>query len=140
MKEIEKCELLRNSMYDFKSILVLKSGKYDLLANELGLIYKCSVEIIPYVMTWDGIVTKYHKTYVKRLQIPMNTVETISFNRRRGLESKPNAKESWEPHFVQNKEQPTTNTNEELEKEIEVVEMVERIILEKRKIFNPEFY
>ncbi|TBT99921.1 hypothetical protein CWI39_1847p0010, partial [Hamiltosporidium magnivora] len=72
---------------------------YDLLANELGLIYKCSVEIIPYVMTWDGIVIKYHKTYVKRLQIPINveayiqsivlkkTVETISFDRRRGLES-----------------------------------------------------
>ncbi|TBU10634.1 hypothetical protein CWI38_1636p0010, partial [Hamiltosporidium tvaerminnensis] len=37
-----------------------KLRKYDLLANELGLIYKCSVEIIPYVMAWDGIVTKYH--------------------------------------------------------------------------------
>ncbi|TBT98139.1 hypothetical protein CWI37_1888p0020, partial [Hamiltosporidium tvaerminnensis] len=85
-----------------------KLRKYDLLANELGLIYKCNVEIIPYVMTWDGIVTKYHKTYVKRLQIPMNveayiqsivlkkTVKTISFDRRRGLESGPNAEESWE--------------------------------------------
>ncbi|TBU06026.1 hypothetical protein CWI38_2657p0020, partial [Hamiltosporidium tvaerminnensis] len=81
---------------------------YDLLANELGLIYKCSVEIIPYVITWDGIVTKYHKTYLKRLQIPMNveayiqsivlkkTVETISFDRRRGLELGLNAEESWE--------------------------------------------
>ncbi|TBU15418.1 putative Dcp1-like decapping protein, partial [Hamiltosporidium tvaerminnensis] len=49
-----------------------KLRKYDLLANELGLIYKCSVEIIPYVMTWDGIVTKYHKSYLKRLEIPMN--------------------------------------------------------------------
>ncbi|TBU09310.1 hypothetical protein CWI38_2162p0010 [Hamiltosporidium tvaerminnensis] len=82
-------------------------------------------------MTWDGIVTKYHKTYVKRLQISMNveayiqsivlkkTLETISFDRRRGLESKPNAEESWvrvlmgvimlaemneEPHLLQNKE------------------------------------
>ncbi|TBT98324.1 hypothetical protein CWI36_2438p0010 [Hamiltosporidium magnivora] len=73
--------------------------EYDLLANELGFVYKCSVEIIPYVMTWDGIVTKYYKTYVKRLQIPMNveayiqfivlkkTVETISFDRLRGLEA-----------------------------------------------------
>ncbi|TBU20284.1 hypothetical protein CWI38_0097p0070, partial [Hamiltosporidium tvaerminnensis] len=49
-----------------------KLRKYDLLANELGLIYKCSVEIIPYVMTWDGIVTKYHKSHLKRLEIPMN--------------------------------------------------------------------
>ncbi|TBU12099.1 hypothetical protein CWI38_0898p0010, partial [Hamiltosporidium tvaerminnensis] len=32
-----------------------KLRKYDLLVNELGLIYKCSVEIIPYVITWDGI-------------------------------------------------------------------------------------
>ncbi|TBU11332.1 hypothetical protein CWI38_1262p0010, partial [Hamiltosporidium tvaerminnensis] len=54
-----------------------KLRKYDLLANELGLIYKCSVEIIPYVMTWDGIVTKYHKSYLKRLEIPMN-VEAYS--------------------------------------------------------------
>ncbi|TBU02767.1 hypothetical protein CWI37_0418p0010, partial [Hamiltosporidium tvaerminnensis] len=49
-----------------------KLRKYDLLANELGLIYKCSVEIISYVMTWDGIVTKYHKSHLKRLEIPMN--------------------------------------------------------------------
>ncbi|TBU13179.1 hypothetical protein CWI38_0509p0010, partial [Hamiltosporidium tvaerminnensis] len=41
-----------------------KLRKYDLLANELGLIYRCSVEIIPYVMTWDGIVTKYHKSHL----------------------------------------------------------------------------
>ncbi|TBT96629.1 hypothetical protein CWI39_3542p0010 [Hamiltosporidium magnivora] len=85
-----------------------KVRKYDLLANELGLIYKCSVEIIPYVMTWDGIVTKYHKLHPKRLEIPMDveayiqsivikmTVETISFDRRRGLESGLNAEESWE--------------------------------------------
>ncbi|TBU06044.1 hypothetical protein CWI38_2653p0010, partial [Hamiltosporidium tvaerminnensis] len=85
-----------------------KLRKYDLLANELGLIYKCSVEIIPYVMTWDGIVTKYHKSHLKRLEMPMNveayiqsivlkkTVETISFDRRRGLESGLNAEESWE--------------------------------------------
>ncbi|TBU13732.1 hypothetical protein CWI38_0349p0020 [Hamiltosporidium tvaerminnensis] len=85
-----------------------KLRKYDLLANELGLIYKCSVEIIPYVMTWDGIVTKYHKSHIKRLEIPMNveayiqsivlkkTVETISFDRRRGLGSGLNAEESWE--------------------------------------------
>ncbi|TBT98663.1 hypothetical protein CWI36_2288p0010, partial [Hamiltosporidium magnivora] len=59
-----------------------KLRKYDLLANEL-----------------DGIVTKYHKTYLKRLQIPINveayiqsivlkkTVEMISFDRRRGIEA-----------------------------------------------------
>ncbi|TBU04733.1 hypothetical protein CWI36_0720p0010 [Hamiltosporidium magnivora] len=50
-------------------------------------------------MTCDGIVTKYHKSHLKRLEIPMNseayiqsiilkkTVETISFDQRRGLEA-----------------------------------------------------
>ncbi|KAK1351092.1 hypothetical protein LUQ84_000365 [Hamiltosporidium tvaerminnensis] len=59
-------------------------------------------------MTWDGIVTKYHKSHLKRLEIPTNveayiqslvlkkTVETISFDRRRGFESGLNAEESWE--------------------------------------------
>ncbi|TBU13299.1 hypothetical protein CWI38_0381p0040 [Hamiltosporidium tvaerminnensis] len=74
--------------------------KYDFLANELGLIYKFSVEIISYVMTWDGIVTKYHKSHLKRLEIPMNvdayiqsilskqmTVESIFFDQLRGLSS-----------------------------------------------------
>ncbi|TBU06274.1 hypothetical protein CWI38_2607p0020, partial [Hamiltosporidium tvaerminnensis] len=82
--------------------------KNKLTHIELALIYRCSVEIIPYVMTWDGIVTKYHKSHLKRLEIPMNveayiqsivlkkTVETISFDRRRGLESGLNAEESWE--------------------------------------------
>ncbi|TBT96852.1 hypothetical protein CWI36_3321p0010, partial [Hamiltosporidium magnivora] len=68
--------------------------------------YKCSVEIIPYVMTWDSIMPLCHKSHLKRLEIPMNleayiryivlkkTVETISFDRRRGLESGQNAEES----------------------------------------------
>ncbi|TBU11875.1 hypothetical protein CWI38_1000p0010 [Hamiltosporidium tvaerminnensis] len=59
-------------------------------------------------MTWDGIVTKYHKSHLKRLEILMNveayiqsivlkkTVETISFDRRRGIESEPNVEESYE--------------------------------------------
>ncbi|TBU10272.1 hypothetical protein CWI38_1885p0010, partial [Hamiltosporidium tvaerminnensis] len=140
-----------------------KLRKYDLLANELGLIYRCSVEIIPYVMTWDGIVTKYHKSQLKRLEIPMNveayiqsivlkkTVETISFDRRRGLESGLNAEESWErasmgvimrsemheepiPPLKEAKREedgePTNNINEEsdLEEETIVVKEVEENI------------
>ncbi|TBU12696.1 hypothetical protein CWI38_0666p0030 [Hamiltosporidium tvaerminnensis] len=45
---------------------------YDLCANELGLVFNCGVEIIPYVMTWDGIVQKYRKNYAKRAQINMD--------------------------------------------------------------------
>ncbi|KAK1349991.1 hypothetical protein LUQ84_000978 [Hamiltosporidium tvaerminnensis] len=56
----------------------------------------------------DDIVTKYHKPSLKRPQIPHNveayiqsivlkkTVETISFDRRRVLESGLNAEERWE--------------------------------------------
>ncbi|MGL4348254.1 MAG: hypothetical protein ACRCSV_02175 [Chlamydiales bacterium] len=33
------------------------------MANELGSIHKCKTRIIPYVLTWDGIVTKCHKRY-----------------------------------------------------------------------------
>ncbi|TBU06461.1 subunit Rpn7 of 26S proteasome, partial [Hamiltosporidium magnivora] len=87
---------IRNNRPD---IVILDKKKNKITLIELGLIYKCHVEIIPYVMTWDGIVTKYHKSHLKRLEIPMNveayiqsivlkkTVETISFDRQRGLES-----------------------------------------------------
>jgi hypothetical protein len=40
-----------------------KLRKYDLVTNELALIYKCKIKIIPYVMTWEGLVMKYHKKY-----------------------------------------------------------------------------
>ncbi|TBU19119.1 hypothetical protein CWI38_0219p0040 [Hamiltosporidium tvaerminnensis] len=166
--EVVRCiHLLLLNKYKFKSSKRIRSHsvqeildneyaeirlrKYDLLANDLGLIYKSSVEIIPYVMTWDGIVTKYHKTYVKTLQIPMNieasirsillkkTVQTISFDRRRGLEASLSVILGAAMHKqptpllkqVDNEEdEPKTNTNKEfeLEEEKEVVEMVEIII------------
>ena len=75
-----------------------KLRKYDILANELSLIYKCkNVKIIPYVLTWDGVVTKFHKHYVKELGISTNveayiqyltikkTLELISLERRRSI-------------------------------------------------------
>ncbi|KAF7680935.1 hypothetical protein TCON_2444 [Astathelohania contejeani] len=46
-----------------------KKRKYDFLANELGLLYKAKTKIIPYVITWDGVVTKYHRNYLKELNI-----------------------------------------------------------------------
>ena len=75
-----------------------KTRKYDLIANELTLSYKCRVKIIPYVMTWEGLVTKYHKkhrdeiglsakteAYIQSLVLK-KTFESISFDRRRGIE------------------------------------------------------
>ena len=76
---------------------VEKKRKYDLLANELSLLYKCKSRIIPYVMTWDGLVTKYHKMYMTELEVTNNieayiqskvlkkTLESISFEYRRDV-------------------------------------------------------
>ena len=35
--------------------------------------YDCEVEIIPYVMTWDGIVTCYHDRRVEQLGLSKRT-------------------------------------------------------------------
>ncbi|TBU11566.1 hypothetical protein CWI38_1135p0020 [Hamiltosporidium tvaerminnensis] len=99
-----------------------KLRKYDLFANELGLIYKYS-------------------TYFNRLQIPMdgeayiqsislkNTVEMISFDRRRRLDVMLGVEMHKKPTYSL-KQEPIFDTNEELEleQEIERVKMVERII------------
>ena len=75
-----------------------KSRKYDIIANELTLSYKSKVKIIPYVMTWEGLVTKYHKKHRDEIGISLKTeayiqslvlkktFESISFDRRRGIE------------------------------------------------------
>ncbi|KAI5170534.1 hypothetical protein PAEPH01_1514 [Pancytospora epiphaga] len=39
------------------------------LANKLGQEYGCRTRIIPYVMTWDGVVTKYHRRRLKNIGI-----------------------------------------------------------------------
>ena len=75
-----------------------KKRKYDILANHLGQLHKMKTRIIPWVMTWDGIVTKTHKYYLKELEINNNieaymqslvirkTLESISLDHRRGEE------------------------------------------------------
>ncbi|KAL6120495.1 hypothetical protein NUSPORA_02771 [Nucleospora cyclopteri] len=77
---------------------VKKLKQYNLLASELSLIYKCKVEIIPFVLNWDGVITKCYSMYVKKLFIPpkaqaniqtivlKKTLENISLDFRRGLQ------------------------------------------------------
>ncbi|KAM0688442.1 hypothetical protein COBT_000299 [Conglomerata obtusa] len=60
--------------------------------------YKCKTRIVPYVITWGGLVTKFHKQYCKLLEIPAEikaysltielkkTFEHISLDSRRGIE------------------------------------------------------
>ncbi|TBU20059.1 hypothetical protein CWI38_0139p0020 [Hamiltosporidium tvaerminnensis] len=98
------------------------------------------------IPTWDGIVTKYHKSHLKRLEIPMNveayiqsivlnkTVETISFDRHRGLDASlgvimraemheeptpPLKEEKREKYGGITLEEPTNNINEESDLEEE---------------------
>ncbi|XP_029656213.1 uncharacterized protein LOC115230138 [Octopus sinensis] len=52
-----------------KKVEVEKSHKYDLLASELALIHKAKVNIVPIVLTWDAIVSKYYKQYQNGLKI-----------------------------------------------------------------------
>ena len=40
-----------------------KVHKYGVLARELRAMHNMSVIIIPYVMTWDGVVTSYNSKY-----------------------------------------------------------------------------
>ena len=54
---------------DRLQIVETEKRKYDVLANELSADYRCPTKIIPYVMTWDGIVTNYHKKYSKEISI-----------------------------------------------------------------------
>ncbi|KAM0678747.1 hypothetical protein BDAP_000530 [Binucleata daphniae] len=69
-------------IYDFST------RKYDLLKKELAMIHKCEVEVIPYVITWDGITTKCHKTYRRKLEIDKHVEAYIqSLTLKKTLES-----------------------------------------------------
>jgi hypothetical protein len=75
-----------------------KKRKYDVLAKEMGAMHNCKTRIIPYVLTWDGIVTKFHKSYIKEIGLTTKiqayiqfivlkkTSESISYEYRRGGE------------------------------------------------------
>ena len=56
-----------------------KRRKYDVLANEMGAIHNCKTRIIPYVLTWDGIVTKFHKSYIKEIGLTTKIQSHIQF-------------------------------------------------------------
>ena len=71
-----------------------KTKKYDLIKNELALSYKYKVKIVPFVMTWNGMVTKYRKKHSKEIDLQpkveayiqivlKKTLESISFERSR---------------------------------------------------------
>jgi hypothetical protein len=77
---------------------VNKARKYDILANELEARYKSRARLIPYVLIWEGVVTKQHRRYVSELGIPKKleayiqslvlkkTLECVSLDYRRDNE------------------------------------------------------
>lgn len=44
-----------------------------MLEKELGIVHKLQVAKIPFVITWDEIVTKYHITHTKKIEIDNKT-------------------------------------------------------------------
>nr|XP_013180959.1 unnamed protein product [Papilio xuthus] len=94
-KEILVVEVGITSLDNLQQVETEKLRKYDVLANELAQIYGFKTLIIPYVMTWDGVVSKYHDTYRRRLEISdriqtyiqalvlRKTLESISMDFRR---------------------------------------------------------
>ncbi|TBU12808.1 hypothetical protein CWI38_0621p0010, partial [Hamiltosporidium tvaerminnensis] len=137
---------IRNNRPD---IFILDKKKNKITLIEVGITSQDSLKIYDLLpMIWvlfiNGIVTKYHKLHLKRLEIPINTVETISFDRRRVLESGLNAEESWARASMEKREEdaplisqggttleePTNNKNKEsdLEEETKVVKEVEENI------------
>ncbi|KAI5168375.1 hypothetical protein PAEPH01_0072 [Pancytospora epiphaga] len=74
-----------------------KKRKYDVLVNKLWFKMKCKAKIIPYVMTWNSVVTNYHKQYLREIGLTNSakgyiqtivlkkTLESISFEYQRGF-------------------------------------------------------
>lgn len=68
-----------------KQTEITKLRKYEVLANELKILHpNTEVEIIPIVITWDGLVTKFYKKYMDRIGIDKRTkayVQSITIKR-----------------------------------------------------------
>ena len=94
-KEVILIEIGITSQDRLMTVETEKKRKYDVLANKLGMEMNCKTKIIPYVMTWDGVVTNYHKNYSKEIGLTdsiesyiqtivlKKTLESISFDYRR---------------------------------------------------------
>lgn len=66
-REITFIEIGITSQEQLVTVEAEKQHKYELAAREMGAIHKCKTKIIPYVMTWDGIVTQFHSKHVKAI-------------------------------------------------------------------------
>ncbi|KAL6120680.1 hypothetical protein NUSPORA_02551 [Nucleospora cyclopteri] len=69
-KTITLIEVGITSQDNLQTLETEKLRMNDLLDIKLSLIYKCKGELIPFVLTWDDVITKFHIIYVKKLSIP----------------------------------------------------------------------
>jgi hypothetical protein len=69
IKEILIVEVGITSADNLQQVESEKLRKYDILASELSQLYGFKATIIPYVLKWDGVVTKFHAIYRRRLEI-----------------------------------------------------------------------
>ena len=75
-KEAVLIEIGVTNQDQLQTVETKKAHKYDLLAGETQMIYKCMVKITLYVIAWDEVVTKCHKKYITELGIPPNVEPT----------------------------------------------------------------
>ncbi|EQB60027.1 hypothetical protein NAPIS_ORF02408 [Vairimorpha apis BRL 01] len=87
LQQLETIEIGVTSIDNLQRIETEKLRKYDLLANELGLIHECKTRIIPYVLTWNGLITKYHAKYRKARNSDRIEAYIQSVNLKKTLES-----------------------------------------------------
>ncbi|XP_029657979.1 uncharacterized protein LOC115232293 [Octopus sinensis] len=58
------------SQDNLQKVEVKKLHKYDLLANEIVLLHSAKVQIVPIVLTWNAITTKFYPKYCQKLKLP----------------------------------------------------------------------
>ena len=87
-KEITLIEAGITNLYILTQIENKMTKKNNFIANELALSYKCKVKIIPNMMTWKEVVTKYHKKNKNEMKILLKTEAYIqSLVLKKALES-----------------------------------------------------
>ena len=112
-KEITIIEVGVTSQQNLQTTEITKKRKYDLLAKELNQLENMPVKIVPFVITWDGVVTKYNKDYRETLKITdkmlayiqtvvlKKTLETISSEYRQNRSYQPSKKQEEEKELVE---------------------------------------
>jgi hypothetical protein len=78
-KEILIIEVGITSLDNLQQVETEKLRKYDVLANELTQMHGFKSTIVPYVLTWDGVVSIYHEMYRRRLELSVVSHTTLLF-------------------------------------------------------------